>query len=87
MNDQKIYYEVESLRFKYYDTQQKKIRISIPDIYVAAENKIIEIKSTWTYDEINMNDKIKAYKELNYNVKLIIGKNKIFDKYAIVIDY
>jgi len=34
-----------------------------------------------------MNDKIKAYKELNYNVKLIIGKNKIFDKYAIVIDY
>ena len=81
LDEQKIDYEVESLKILYYDTQKKKFRIAIPDIYIKDINEIIEIKSKWTLDEINMNDKVKAYKKLGYNVKLMIGEgNKNFFK-------
>ena len=81
MDDKKANYEVESLRIQYYDTQKKKIRIAIPDIYIKDTNEIIEIKSKWTLDEINMKDKVKSYKKLGYNVRLVIGEgNKNFFK-------
>ena len=81
LDKDKVNYEIEKLRIIYYDTQKKKRRISIPDIYIKDLNEIIEIKSKWTLDEINMRDKIKAYKKLGYNVKLMIGEgNKNFFK-------
>ena len=73
MDDQKIKYEVEKLRIVYWDSQLKKQRIAIPDFYLPDKNEIIEIKSTWTYDEQNMKDKFKAYKEHGYNYKLILN--------------
>ena len=88
LDEQKIYYTVEKLKISYYDTQKKRIRFAIPDIYIPDENKIIEIKSKWTLDEINMNDKVKAYKKLGYNVKLMIGEgNKNFFKNSIELIY
>jgi len=81
LDEQKIDYKVEKLKISYYDTQKKRIRFAIPDIYIKNNNEIIEIKSKWTLDEINMNDKVKAYKKLGYNVKLMIGEgNKNFFK-------
>jgi hypothetical protein len=81
LDEQKIDYQVENLKISYFDTQKKKIRISIPDIYIKDKNEIIEIKSKWTLDEINMQDKVNAYKKLGYNVKLVIGEgNKNFFK-------
>lgn len=74
LDDKKIDYDVETLRIKYYDIQKKKIRIAIPDIYIKETNEIIEIKSKWTLDEINMKDKIKAYNKLKYKVRLVVGK-------------
>lgn len=71
MDECKIDYEVESLKIKYFDTQKEKIRVAIPDFYIPSLNMIVEIKSEWTYDEQNMKDKVKAYKELGYNFKLI----------------
>lgn len=38
---------------------------------------IIEIKSSWTLDKQNMKDKMKAYKELGYNFKLICDHKEI----------
>jgi hypothetical protein len=76
LDDKKIEYTVESLRLPYYDTQKQKNRIAIPDIYIKNNNEIIEIKSKWTLDEINMSDKILAYKKLGYNVRIIIGEGK-----------
>lgn len=76
LDEQKIYYLVEKLRLNYYDTQKKRKRIAIPDIYIPNENKIIEIKSEWTYDEQNWKDRLKTYKELGYKVKLIMGNSK-----------
>ena len=81
LDEKKVNYEVENLKISYYDTQKKRIRIAIPDIYIKDNNEIIEIKSKWTLDEINMKDKVKAYKKFGYNVKLMIGEgNKNFFK-------
>lgn len=84
LDDDKIIYETETLRIEYFDTVLNKKRISIPDIFIPSENHILEIKSDWTYNELNMNDKIKSYKELGYNVTLLIGHGKkIFDNLEI----
>lgn len=46
--------------------------MAIPDFYIPSENKIVEIKSDWTYDEQNMKDRIKAYKKHGYTVDVIL---------------
>ena len=63
---------MEKLRFWYWDSQLQKERIAIPDFYLPHEKLLVEVKSDWTYDETNMNDKVKSYKEHGYNVKLIL---------------
>lgn len=75
LDNQKINYNVESLRIKYYDSQTKNYRCAIPDFVVG--NKIYEIKSKWTYDELNMKDKFKAYIELGYEPHLILEHKEI----------
>lgn len=72
-DENKIKYEVESLRIKYYDTVFKEYRCAIPDFYLPETNTIVEIKSTWTLNIQNMKDKVFAYKELGYNFKLILN--------------
>lgn len=75
----KIYYEVESLRIKYYDTILNKYRCAVPDFYLPESNTIVEIKSDWTIkDKVQeMKDKFKAYHELGYNTKLILNKKEV----------
>jgi len=67
---------MESLRILYWDSQLLKQRIAIPDFYLLNENKIIEIKSNYTYNKINMNDKKKAYLKHGYKFELIFGPIK-----------
>lgn len=83
LDEEHIDYDVENLRIIYYDTQLKRRRVAIPDINTPHNNQLIEIKSTWTYNKINMRDKIKAYKKLGYSVKLVIGSGKktLMEKY------
>jgi len=38
---------------------------------------IIEIKSIFTLDIQNMKDKVKAYKDLGYNFKLILEHQEV----------
>lgn len=71
LDQQKIDYEVEYFHIKYWDSQRQEYRCSIPDFYIPKNNLIVEIKSNWTLDKQNMKDKMKAYKELGYNFKLI----------------
>lgn len=71
---QQIDYEVENLRIEYWDSSRCKYRIAIPDFYLPDSNTIVEIKSEYTYDKQNMDDKIKAYKKLGYGFKLILDK-------------
>lgn len=77
LDSKQIKYDVESLRIKYFDTQENSYRCAIPDFYLPDTNTIVEIKSTWTYDEQNMKDKFRAYKDLGYNTKLILDKKEL----------
>ena len=77
LDNQKIDYDVEALRIKYYDSYIKDFRCAVPDFYIPLENMIVEIKSLFTLDIQNMKDKIKAYKDLGYNFKLICDHKEI----------
>ena len=77
LDEQKIDYEVEYFHIKYWDSQKQKYRCAIPDFYIPSTNTIVEIKSSWTLDKQNMKDKMKAYKELGYNTKLICDFKEI----------
>ena len=76
---EKIDYETERLRISYFDTQKNKNRIAIPDVLLVASNEIVEIKSLWTYDEQNMKDKFKAYRELGYTGYVLMNKIERID--------
>lgn len=70
LDEQQTPYEVEALRIRYFDTQQQKERIAIPDFLLTESNTIIEVKSSWTFDKQNMLDKRDAYIALGYEFKL-----------------
>jgi hypothetical protein len=72
LDEKKVDYEVEHLRILYWDSQLSIQRVAIPDFYLPANNEIVEIKSDYTYNEQNMKDKFKAYREHGYKVKLIL---------------
>ena len=72
LDEQHIEYDCECLRIEYFDSQKQKQRIAIPDFYLSQTNTIVEIKSSFTYDRLEMIDKSKQYKRLGYNFKLIL---------------
>ena len=77
LDEQQIDYEVEKLRIKYWNTQEQEYKCAIPDFYLPKENMIVEIKSSWTLDEQQMKDKMKEYKKLGYNCKLICNHKEL----------
>ena len=77
LDNKQIYYEVETIRIKYFDTQRNQFRLAVPDFYLPETNMIIEIKSIFTLDIQNMKDKVKAYKDLGYNFKLILEHQEV----------
>ena len=77
LDKQKIKYEVESLRIKYFNTDLNEYKCAIPDFYLPKTNTIVEIKSNWTLDIQEMKDKVKAYKDLGYNFKLILEHKEV----------
>lgn len=77
LDSQKIKYEYESIRIKYFDTIRQRERVAVPDFYLPDTNEIVEIKSKWTLDEQNMKDKFKAYRDSGYNPILILDKKQI----------
>lgn len=77
LDEQKIDYDVECLRIKYFDTKINEYCIAIPDFYIPSENMIVEIKSNWTLDIQEMKDKLKAYLEQGYKFKLILEHKEV----------
>ena len=59
-------YFVEHLRIKYFNSNQQRYRIAIPDFYLPETNTIVEVKSTYWLDETEMRDKKEAYTALGY---------------------
>lgn len=77
LDEQKIHYEVECLRIKYFDTQKSGYRIAVPDFYIPSTNTIIEVKSHYWYDEINISDRYKEFKALGFNFELFLDKKLV----------
>lgn len=77
LDNNKIDYDVESLRIKYFNTNKNEYRCAIPDFYLPETNTIVEIKSNWTLNIQEMKDKKKAYLEQGYNFKLILEHKEI----------
>ncbi len=63
-------------RIKY--TLNNKIKYYFPDIYIPQENKLLEIKSEWTYtlDKDKNIEKFNACKEMGYNFEVWIYNSK-----------
>lgn len=72
LDNNKIDYEVESLRILYWDSKTKVQRIAIPDFYLPDSNMIVEVKSTYTLNLQNMKDKKMSYDKHGYNFKMIL---------------
>ena len=85
LDEQKIDYNMEKIRIQYWDSQMLEYRIAIPDFHIISKNKIVEIKSMWTYNKQNMIDKLKAYKEHGYQFRLILEHTE-YDENNLPID-
>ena len=77
LDSNQISYLVEEHRIEYFDSQQNKTRVAIPDFYISSTNEIVEIKSDFTLDIQEMLDKFKAYKNLGYIPKLILEGKEV----------
>jgi hypothetical protein len=67
LEENSICFEMEN-PYKYFDSQQNKDRCALPDFIVG--NIIIEIKSNYTFDSVNMKDKFLAYIEQGFRPML-----------------
>ena len=77
LDEKKIRYDTECMRILYFDSQNKKHRVAIPDFYLPDSNTIVEIKSTYWLDEENMKDKSKEYQNLGFKFQLIVDGNLV----------
>lgn len=77
LDEKKISYLYEPFSIRYFDTVQKKERIAIPDFFFPETNTILELKSSWTYDEQNMQDRFKSYREKGYKAKLLLDWQEV----------
>lgn len=73
LDKQQTAYMIESLRIPYIDCNGIN-RIYVPDFYLKNENKIVEIKSTYTACiDSNLKLKLEAAKLMGYDVELNIN--------------
>lgn len=77
LDNNKIKYDYENLRIKYWHSQKQEFRTAILDFYLINKNMIVEIKSIYTLDLQNMKDKKKSYLENGYKFKCICDFKEI----------
>lgn len=77
LDKNKINYDVECLRLKYFNTEKNSYCCAIPDFYLIDSNTIVEIKSTFTLNVQEMKDKFFAYKKQGYDCKLIVNHQEV----------
>ena len=77
LDEERVDYDVECLRIKYFNNQTQDYKCAIPDFYIPSENMIVEIKSNWTLNLPEMQDKKKAYLEQGYKFKLILEHKEV----------
>lgn len=75
LDNKRIFYKVESERIQYKFKNEEHVYVS--DFYIPSKNLLIEIKSSYFYNEAKeQNDiKLRAAKEKGYNVILLLDNN------------
>ena len=85
LDESKISYNCEGMRIQYFDYELGKYRTAIPDFYLPDTKTIVEVKSEWTYKEVDrlmMRDKVKVYRHLGFNFQLLY-EHSFYDDYII----
>jgi hypothetical protein len=59
-----------------YIDENNKTRAHFVDIYIPSQNRLIEVKSTWTFTKCGVLLKQKAAKELGYNYEIWVYDKK-----------
>ena len=77
LDEQKVSYLYEPFSIRYYDTQRNEERVAIPDFFFPETNTIVELKSSFTYDEQNIRDKFQSYRKKGYKAELLLDWQKI----------
>ena len=79
LDNLKISYRIEdnNVTVRYWDSRSETYRLARPDFYLPDTNEIVEIKSRYTYDEQNMKDKFKAYRERGFVPRLVLEGKEI----------
>ena len=69
LDQEKIPYDVESFRIRYYSTKHHRWKTAIPDFYLPDTKTIVEVKNIYDYlkHRQTMFDKMKEYKRLGFN--------------------
>jgi hypothetical protein len=76
LDKHQLYWEYESLRIPYWDTERNLTATTIPDFYIPKLNLIIEVKSDAKFEASQTIDKINSIKSNGYKV-LLIGRKEI----------
>lgn len=74
LDSQKVYYEVERVRIRYWDSVREAERTAVADFYIPETREVIEVKSIYTYNEQNMVDRFDAYTKMGFKPKLWLDK-------------
>ena len=77
LDEKRVPYLYEAFRIRYFDTQKNEERIAVPDFFLPETNTIVELKSSYTYDERNMKDRFKSYQEKGYKTILLLDWEEI----------
>jgi hypothetical protein len=70
--EQNLSFDMENLKIEYFNSNQKRNRVAIPDFVI--DNVIVEVKSNYTFDKTEMIDKFKQYQQLGYKTLLWLEK-------------
>lgn len=77
LDKEQIEYKTEAFRIRYFDSTVQKSRVAVPDFYLPKENKIVEIKASYWYDEQQMSDRFRRYEELGFKTMLVLDRKVV----------
>lgn len=74
LDKERIPYDVEILRIRYYNSTLHQWRTAIPDFYLPDTKTIVEVKNKYEYQKCRLVliDKMKEYKRLGFNFILLL---------------
>lgn len=74
LDAKKVPYIFEFKWIKYWNSENKREQLALPDFYLPETNEIIELKSEYSiYGKVQeLKDKFRAYKDLGYKPKLLL---------------